>query len=558
MKGTIPGDTSCGSSTKLSMETGGPLYSPPVSIVADRRHKDDHKDDSVYSAAFPGETRSEMVEELDSLSNQIQEKRSELNRLHEEFGTVLETVKEEVSVEEQKRDNLAKEVNQMKLKIHLLSTEVKEDTRDSQPDLQSIFRRTFSDEASERNPELKTTKSFSDGMSQGEETISQITVLEQQVEEERVRADEIITKIDGFQREVDELTGENIRLTELNQQLVASSEEKHRKEAERILKLEEENERLRREALRANALKKEACEKTRQLREEVESLRESFERLVAETNGKERCGDAIVELDNSSQYSAMSSLASTTVGAAHAAKILSALGQAYKNSNNNSQLSLPSSDAVKLSMASPKRACSPVSDICGPLSANATGKEVLISNLSNLNQIPDIGTACSCESTRIFGNVEHADFYLPKVGIHCACGKRTVKVSTGSDPCSLQNVLRDWQTDFLASIAIFSARDFITACEERGRGAIAKQMRRWRKKQNMTLMRTQACAIALHIWWRTCAVVVKTVEEQTAKGITVPARPDFLEICVMSDTQSMSTLDMGSVHLRRSIVNGSS
>lgn len=171
-------------------------------------------------------------------------------------------------------------------------------------------------------------------------------------------------------------------------------------------------------------------------------------------------------------------------------------------------------------------------------------QQIVISNLGKMDTI----VGCTCETSAFSGNSEHTEFYLPKLGVACSCGKKKEpEPAEGSNPCALDNILRQWQVDFLASIGVKDAVEFVHAYNNRGY-ALAKEMRRWRRGKNMVSVKTKSCNIALHIWSRTCKSVVKAVQVQKANGVKRPRRPDFMDITLSSDNGSVSTMGLGSVN----------
>jgi hypothetical protein len=155
--------------------------------------------------------------------------------------------------------------------------------------------------------------------------------------------------------------------------------------------------------------------------------------------------------------------------------------------------------------------------------------------ISNMNSV-ERAAACPCQESPLFSsNPEHVDFYLPKLGIMCSCGRKQEVPLQGLDPCHLVNILRDWQVEFLNSIGIQTAADLVLACAQSSK-PLAKEMRQWRKEKGMLSVRTKSCCIALRVWSRTCKAVMKAVQEG------VPGRPDFLDVSLASDSFSVSTL----------------
>jgi hypothetical protein len=173
----------------------------------------------------------------------------------------------------------------------------------------------------------------------------------------------------------------------------------------------------------------------------------------------------------------------------------------------------------------------------GTFFAPCARSEVVISNI-------DVAGRCNCEDSMFGGRADHVDFYLPKLGVACNCGRGNPASSIEGDPLSLSNILRPWQCDFLASLNLFGAEEYARSFKDRGH-AIAKDMRRWRKANGLLSVRTKSCIIALHIWSRTCRSVIKSVRDQRARGVAKPERPDFLQISITHDAGSVSTMGFG-------------
>jgi cell division protein FtsB len=166
-------------------------------------------------------------------------------------------------------------------------------------------------------------------------------------------------------------------------------------------------------------------------------------------------------------------------------------------------------------------------------------KQVVISNIENMN--PD---TCCCHGGLLNSKAEHVEFYLPQ--LTCTCGKLSSgsKIDEGGDPCALSTILRPWQANFLATLDLATAIDLVHAHKERG-AILAKAMRKWRRDKGMLSVKTRSCAVALHIWARTCKSVIKHVREQKSLGLE-PQRPDFLS--VSQDLASVSTMGARSTH----------
>ena len=159
--------------------------------------------------------------------------------------------------------------------------------------------------------------------------------------------------------------------------------------------------------------------------------------------------------------------------------------------------------------------------------------------INNMDKIKNAG--CTCQSSLFSGNAEHVEFFLPKLGQACSCGKQPKQeepVLDSANPTALSNILRPWQVQFLASLDLHDAVDFVKAVNKR-RGIMEKQMRLWRKQQKLPSVKTKSCGIALHIWSRTCKTIVRSVRNQQAMGATVIRRPAFLDVSL--DGKSVST-----------------
>lgn len=161
-------------------------------------------------------------------------------------------------------------------------------------------------------------------------------------------------------------------------------------------------------------------------------------------------------------------------------------------------------------------------------------KQIMISNLNSVEH----AVSCPCRESVLSNNPVLVDFYLPKLGIMCSCGRKQEVPLCGPDPCQLVNILRDWQVDFLSSIGIQCAADLVHACAQSSK-PLAKEMRQWRKEKGLLSVKSQSCCVALHIWSRTCKAVMN-VTKDSKSGIV--GRPDFLDVSLSSDTFTVSTL----------------
>lgn len=169
--------------------------------------------------------------------------------------------------------------------------------------------------------------------------------------------------------------------------------------------------------------------------------------------------------------------------------------------------------------------------------ANDGENHCLISNMTNIGHEGH----CSCRNSIFSSNPELVDFYLPKLGVMCSCGRKEDVPLQGTDPCHLVNILRDWQVEFLGSLGLQTAVDLLHACAKTSK-PLAKEMRMWRKENGLLSVRTKSCCIALRIWTRTCQAVIKAVRENEVGTI---GRPEFLDVSLSSDTFTVSTLGFG-------------
>jgi len=141
-------------------------------------------------------------------------------------------------------------------------------------------------------------------------------------------------------------------------------------------------------------------------------------------------------------------------------------------------------------------------------------------------------TCCACASSIFSGNDELVEFFLPKLGMACTCGKRSEifpDPDLHADLTALEHILRPWQVEFLKSFGIYKGDQLVKA-HHRSAGVLAKGMRNWRKKQGLTGVKTLSCGMALQIWSRTCKVYVRSVRRQLALGVEVIKPPNTLSV----------------------------
>eukprot|EP00536_Pseudo-nitzschia_multiseries_P001174 jgi/Psemu1/234346/estExt_Genewise1.C_140217 len=103
------------------------------------------------------------------------------------------------------------------------------------------------------------------------------------------------------------------------------------------------------------------------------------------------------------------------------------------------------------------------------------------------------------------------------MGMACSCGRKRYRLAKPHDPTRLENIMRPWQVEFLASLGIKRGDELVKA-RHRSADIMATAMRQWRKKQGMTSFKTSACATALHIWSKICKSYVRFVRRQIQAG----------------------------------------
>jgi hypothetical protein len=147
---------------------------------------------------------------------------------------------------------------------------------------------------------------------------------------------------------------------------------------------------------------------------------------------------------------------------------------------------------------------------------------------SDFSGLPLDTTTCHCTNSVFSGNDELVDFYLPLMGMACSCGARRSgpPLRNPEEPTSLENILRPWQAEFLASFGIYRGDQLVKACHRSG-SALAKALRRYRKKHGMSSFQSKSCSMALGIWSKTSKAFVRSIRKQliagdVSDGIKVP------------------------------------
>lgn len=141
---------------------------------------------------------------------------------------------------------------------------------------------------------------------------------------------------------------------------------------------------------------------------------------------------------------------------------------------------------------------------------------------------------CICSKSIFSGNDDLVEFFLPKLGMACTCGKEEQSGSflvpgLESEPTAIEHILRPWQVDFLKSFGICKGDQMVKA-HHRSANILAKALRKWRKEHGMLRVTTVSCGMALHIWSRTCKAYVRSVRRQLAQGVDTIRPPNTLAV----------------------------
>lgn len=223
----------------------------------------------------------------------------------------------------------------------------------------------------------------------------------------------------------------------------------------------------------------------------------------------------------------------------HAEKLLDWADKAIQNGRKATHSECGSSWTKESSMGTDLRPSSPkpISDRYDLSNAILDDKDnnALFDFMQNgSNAFP---SSCPCHGSTLASNSAHVNFFLPNLGIMCCCGRKEEIELRNPDPSHLANILRDWQVEFLGSMDITTAAKLILAYNngKTSQVHIAKQMRLWRKQKRLLSVKTKSCSIALRIWSRTCAAVLKAMDENDD---TMSGRPDFLDVSFSSATVS--------------------
>jgi Kinesin motor domain len=276
------------------------------------------------------------------------------------------------------------------------------------------------------------------------------------------------------------------------------------------------------------------------LRNQNMRLQEEIKRLRATTGDSdaiEQPNMKIQEEDNVAEKNQKCGLSSDHIKIrSHAERLLhwadKAIQKSRRDGVDNNCSSTHTSEGTELRPARQN-------DVCAVSRARSNAEnrenEFYISNMQKVQH----SASCPCQDSLAAKQTEVAEFYLPKLGTICTCGLKDEVPLVNDDPCHLENILREWQFEFLKSQKIYSAVDLLHAYTQDSHG-LAKSMRLWRKEKDMMAIKTKSCRIALRVWARTCKVVLQM--EPGAKTEASTTRADFLNISLASDATSISTL----------------
>mmetsp|Transcript_26384 Transcript_26384/g.72508 ORF Transcript_26384/g.72508 Transcript_26384/m.72508 type:complete len:603 (-) Transcript_26384:88-1896(-) len=152
--------------------------------------------------------------------------------------------------------------------------------------------------------------------------------------------------------------------------------------------------------------------------------------------------------------------------------------------------------------------------LVGEAQRSYEGEDLLV--IQNVNMKTN-GVECECSKSVFSGKEDLISFFLPQMGMACACGRKRNRIINPDDPTLLENILRPWQVEFLTSLGIKRGEELVKA-KHRSGDIMARAMRQWRKKYGMTSFKTSACVTALHIWSKICKSYVRSIRRQIQAG----------------------------------------
>jgi hypothetical protein len=124
---------------------------------------------------------------------------------------------------------------------------------------------------------------------------------------------------------------------------------------------------------------------------------------------------------------------------------------------------------------------------------------------------------CECTWSAFSGNDDLISFFLPQMGMACACGRQSGGLVNPNNPTAIENILRPWQVEFLKSFDIHRGEQLVKARHWSG-GIMARALRQWRKKHDMVPFKTRSCATALQIWSKISKAYVRSIRKQILAG----------------------------------------
>jgi hypothetical protein len=148
-------------------------------------------------------------------------------------------------------------------------------------------------------------------------------------------------------------------------------------------------------------------------------------------------------------------------------------------------------------------------------------RDMVIHRTCSLDEVlPDVsGNKCICSSSNFSSNNDMIEFMLPLMGMACTCGKKSTGLQNPEEPTSLENILREWQVDFLNAFGIFRGDQLVKA-HHRSASGLVSALKRYRKKHGMTPFRSQSCTMALSIWAKTSKAFVRSIRKQLMTGLS--------------------------------------
>jgi hypothetical protein len=537
-------------------------------IVQTERGLDFCNTDTLENCLTPREC---LLDVLLELSAQVDSKRAELEKLDTEYVSRLACNSEQIGKEEKYRDELADEVNQLKLKLHLLATDLK-GVSSGAPDLKSIFR-SFSGGSSDTSGdfEMKLIRSMYQSNGTHAEALQRTRDLENKLMARDERIEGLKKLQASLSNQMRQLEDENARLSGNCKDAVGLAVSEAG-DCQKVHGTEAQDEATLRQVASDHMLAavasdvdssegvtEENCEggrkdgdtsgiptkaATRIVGEDISDDVKAAEKTKGEAmsdNSEDRSVEEEQQADgsglqNKTLLSPVSDSDSTSYASAsthseirsHAKNLLTMVDLAIGSRQKKKEAEINSSV-----QEAGKRDVAPAQDI-GPIIVDRVPVDQgeVDDAITCIAHQKEQEPVCACTASDMFSKKEYVEFYLPKIGISCTCGrKQEVQLEAGGDPCALRNILRQWQVDFLSSVNIQDAVDFLHTYQQR-RGLLAKEMKRWRRDMTLPIVKTDSCAIALHVWSHTCKAVIKAVAEQRERGATALARPEFLDVCI--------------------------